>query len=174
MENQIEKFDPSKLMDGVRDRIKATFVSLIPDDAWNSMVEKELYVFTTGKIIQHHDYSHRDENGEYVYKDWEERVPYNAGGYLDGNKDTSPLCQMIRDELREKFKEDLQKYLHGEEYQSAFEHYGAPAISKAVEEILVKNTDTVFQHFMATMMQQAFISMRESIRTQIATGFNSY
>ena len=45
MENQIEKFDPSKLMDGVKDRIKATFVSLIPDDAWNSMVEKELYVF---------------------------------------------------------------------------------------------------------------------------------
>ena len=31
MDNQVEKFDPSKLMDGVKDIIKATFVSLIPD-----------------------------------------------------------------------------------------------------------------------------------------------
>ena len=46
----IEKFDPSKLMDGVKDRIKSTFVSLIPDDAWEKMVEKEIYVFTTGRI----------------------------------------------------------------------------------------------------------------------------
>lgn len=182
MENQIEKFDPSKLMDGVRDRIKATFVSLIPDDAWNSMVEKELYVFTTGKILQHHEYQGTDSNGNAYYRDWEERIPYdqkpitdNYGNVAKGAGDNiSPLQKMIRDELREKFKEDLQKYLHGEEYQSAFDHYGAPAISKAVEEILVKNTDTVFQHFMATMMQQAFISMRESIRTQIASGFNSY
>lgn len=69
MENQIEKFDPSKLMDGVKDRIKATFVSLIPDDAWNSMVEKELYVFTTGKIIPHHEYQGTDSEGHAFYRD---------------------------------------------------------------------------------------------------------
>lgn len=34
MENQVEKFDPSRLMEGVKDRIKATFVSLIPDTEW--------------------------------------------------------------------------------------------------------------------------------------------
>lgn len=38
---QIEKFDPSKLMDGVKDRIKATFVSLIPDEQWEQMVYAE-------------------------------------------------------------------------------------------------------------------------------------
>ena len=47
---RIEKFDPSKLMDGVKDRIKSTFVSLIPDDAWEKMVEKEIYIFMTGRI----------------------------------------------------------------------------------------------------------------------------
>lgn len=36
---EIEKFDPSKMMDGVKDRIKATFVSLIPDDAWEGMIK---------------------------------------------------------------------------------------------------------------------------------------
>lgn len=39
--NQVEKFDPSKLMDGVKDRIKATFVSLIPDEQWEQMVDVE-------------------------------------------------------------------------------------------------------------------------------------
>jgi len=45
METLPEKFDPSKLMDGVRDRIKATFVSLIPDDQWEVMVKKEIDAF---------------------------------------------------------------------------------------------------------------------------------
>lgn len=37
MENQVEKFDPSTLMQGVKDRIKATFTSLIPDEQWEQM-----------------------------------------------------------------------------------------------------------------------------------------
>ena len=36
---QVEKFDPSTLMQGVKDRIKATFVSLIPDAQWEQMVK---------------------------------------------------------------------------------------------------------------------------------------
>ena len=45
MANEIEKFDPSKLMDGVRDRIKATFVSLIPEDHWEKLVQAEIDKF---------------------------------------------------------------------------------------------------------------------------------
>jgi len=44
MEN-IEKFDPSQLMQGVKDRIKATFVSLIPDEQWEGMVQTEIDSF---------------------------------------------------------------------------------------------------------------------------------
>lgn len=45
MDNQIEKFDPSTLMQGVKDRIKSTFVSLIPDGQWDTMVQKEIDEF---------------------------------------------------------------------------------------------------------------------------------
>ena len=45
MDNTVEKFDPSTLMQGVKDRIKSTFVSLIPDDQWDSMVQKEIDAF---------------------------------------------------------------------------------------------------------------------------------
>lgn len=43
--NNVEKFDPSTLMQGVKDRIKATFVSLIPDGQWENMVQKEIDAF---------------------------------------------------------------------------------------------------------------------------------
>ena len=117
MENQIEKFDPSKLMDGVRDRIKATFVSLIPDEMWNAMVEKEIYVFTTGRIEQHHDYVRTKGDGTPVYSDWEERIPYedvdvkDQWGNVKKKAEISPLRQMIRDALREKFCKDLSRWL---------------------------------------------------------------
>jgi hypothetical protein len=45
MVQEIEKFDPSTLMQGVKDRIKATFMSLIPDDKWGEMVDAEIKKF---------------------------------------------------------------------------------------------------------------------------------
>lgn len=42
---EIEKFDPSTLMQGVKDRIKATFVSLIPEEKWEELCNKEIEEF---------------------------------------------------------------------------------------------------------------------------------
>lgn len=169
MGNEIEKFDPSKLMDGVKDRIKSTFVSLIPDEMWNTMVEKEIYIFTTGKIIPHHDYDY----GTKTYNDWEERVPYsdvdikNEWGSVTQKAECSPLRQMIRDQLREKFQSDLKNYLNGKEYQAVYDQYGTVQVGKAIEEILIKNTDTIFKNFMASVMQKAFDQMRYDIGQHI-------
>ena len=52
MSNEIEKFDPSKLMDGVRDRIKSTFVSLIPDAQWEQLVQSQIDKFFTVDLEQ--------------------------------------------------------------------------------------------------------------------------
>lgn len=43
---QVQKFDPATLMQGVKDRIKATFVSLIPEEQWEEMVKKEVDKFS--------------------------------------------------------------------------------------------------------------------------------
>lgn len=174
MANEIEKFDPSKLMDGVKDRIKATFVSLIPDELWDSMVEKEVYVFTTGRIKMHHDYV-GTVDGEAKYNDWEERIPYSQKPITDnwGNvkpgagDDISPLQKMIRELLMEKFKKDLVEYLSSEQYATVWTGYGLPEVSKAVEEILVKNADTVFLNVIAGMMQSAFDFMKSNIMSSL-------
>ena len=43
--SDLQKFDPSQLMQGVKDRVKATFVSLIPDEQWEGMIQKEVDEF---------------------------------------------------------------------------------------------------------------------------------
>lgn len=183
MENQIEKFDPSKLMDGVKDRIKATFVSLIPDDAWNSMVEKELYIFTTGKIVTHHEYKGADSEGKGIYFDWDERIPYDqkpiADSYgrivKDAGDNISPLQRMIRKMLEEKFRADLQLYLESEEYQGLWTGHGLPEVSKAIEEILVKNSSTIFQNVIAGMLQSGFDFMKNNILNSLqGNGYHQY
>ena len=173
-ENQIEKFDPSKLMDGVKDRIKATFVSLIPDDAWSGMVERELYIFTTGKIIPHHEYMGADSEGHAMYSDWEERKPYTNQPLVDEygritgkGDDISPLQKMIRDMLDEKFRTDLKAYMESEEYQGIWTSCGLPEVSKTIEEIIVKNSGIIFQNIIAGMMQSGFDFMKNNIMNSL-------
>lgn len=173
MANEIEKFDPSKLMDGVKDRIKATFVSLIPDDAWEKMVEKEIYYFTEGRI----KIDRRYVDGE--YRDIEVREPYKQSGFVGMDKtsgeDISPLQQMIRDELREKFKQNLVDFLNSEEYSGYWTAYGQPQVSKAVKEILVKNAESVFVNFMGGMMQMAVDGVRSRILSDLQqNGYRPY
>lgn len=160
MDNNIEKFDPSQLMEGVKDRIKATFVSMIPDDVWNQMVEREIYIFTEGRIKQEYDYSTKQ------YK--EVRVPYQGDIEKDqwGNKkpdDISPLQEMIRQGLRDKFKEDIDKYLKSSEYQAVWDQYGMMTVSKAIEEIIVKNSGIILQNALGELMQRGFENLRASI-----------
>ena len=179
MEDQVEKFDPSKLMEGVKDRIKATFVSLIPDDAWNNMVEKELYIFTTGKIIPHHEYKGADENGNPIYLDWEERKPYTQEHIKDsynqpGYDDISPLQKMIRNMLEKRFHEDLEKYLNSEEYQGLWNEHGEREASAAIKEIMVKNASTIFQNMLAGFMQTGFDIMKSNIQNTIGNGYRPY
>jgi len=40
--NEIKAFDPNEAMKSVKEKIKDSFVSLIPDDQWNTMVKKEV------------------------------------------------------------------------------------------------------------------------------------
>lgn len=172
--NQLQKFDPSKLMDGVRDRIKATFVSLIPDDAWDSMVEKEIYIFTQGHINVNHetDWKTTTPDGRHPIISTETRVPYSQKPLRDqwnretGKDDISPLQEMIREELRKKFRDDLLKYLNSDKYQAFFDSEGMTKVSEAIEDIVVKNSGTIFQNIIAQFIQAGFNEMRRQISYQ--------
>ena len=92
-ENQVEKFDPSQLMEGVKSRIKSTFVSLIPDTQWEEMCKSEMDKFF--KVQYKKDYNGRDTT---------ERIP-------------SEFEKIVTDLMREKCKEYLKELLAKPEYK---------------------------------------------------------
>jgi len=47
---EIKKFNPEDSLNSVKDRIKDVFVSLIPDEQWNAMIE-EFMNKNSGKIL---------------------------------------------------------------------------------------------------------------------------
>ena len=168
----IEKFDPSRLMEGVKERIKSTFVSLIPEDAWAKMVEKEIYVFTTGRIELKSkcNYDKKDEHGNYVYDYWEERTPYTGREVKDnwGTKqydDISPLQKMIRDALHEKFHSDLVAYLDSDDYKTFFDEHGNERIKKTLEDMIVRNAGAIFVNIISGMMQRGIEQMKCQIES---------
>ena len=59
-EKAVEKFDPATIMQSVKDKIKATFVSLIPDVQWEQMVKSEV------------DYLFKKKDGNYYSRQYSE------------------------------------------------------------------------------------------------------
>ena len=130
MTNEIEKFDPSTLMEGVRNRIKATFVSLIPDAQWEQMVNTEIEKFFK------------------VEDRWES----------DNRTSKSPFTKIVREELdalaRTKCKDMLEKYT------SAAWSGNEPVLNAELKKLLEENAQTIFVEMFRGMFQSAVNDMR--------------
>lgn len=84
MTNDVQKFDPARLMDGVRDRIKATFVALIPDEQWDTLVQQQVEAFFKMEVQE--GYSKKYTQFQYV------------------------CSEILRDMTKDKIKEFLNTY----------------------------------------------------------------
>ena len=134
MENQVEKFDPSKLMDGVRDRIKATFVSLIPDDQWEIMVKKEV-----------------DKFFKEINTSYNQRI------------ETTDFARLVNEVVVTECRQRLKEYLSTHEFNSVWQTNGIPTTSEKVKEILVENSGLVFANMIGGMMSQMLTDFRNNI-----------
>lgn len=120
MSNEIEKFDPSTLMQGVKDRIKATFVSLIPDDQWDQMVKKEVDDFFRESNSGYDNRRYTSEFKIVVWKVLEEEAKIKIKGVLanpefqttyNGNK--QELSKTIQDAIVAKAPEIFMQAIQG-------------------------------------------------------------
>ena len=111
MSGEVERFDPSKLTEGIKDRIKATFVALIPDEQWEKMINEEIGNYFKAK---------------------------DRGGYTRDN--ISDFGLLVRQMLSEDAKARLAKHLSSHEYQITWGENGVPIISKAIEELIINNS----------------------------------
>ncbi len=133
METELEKFDPSKLMDGVKDRIKATFVSLIPDAQWEQLCDTEMKKF--------------------FEPTW--------SGYNNKDKNPSQFETIVKDLMKEHCQAYIKEILAKPEYsvKSVWESSSFSVNGGGMKATLSDHLDTMIKEKMPEMMQAMFASI---------------
>lgn len=135
-ESNVEKFDPAQLMQGVKDRIKATFVSLIPDEQWEQMVKSEVDLFFKPRETGY-------QNRQYA----------------------SDFQILVRDMLNKDAESRLKEYLKSKEFDVTWMEYGRPVASEAVRAMVIDNAGAILASFysgmFATYLQQFTNNLRQ-------------
>lgn len=137
MDNQIEKFDPSTLMQGVKDRIKSTFVSLIPDDKWDQLVKAEIDIFFN---------KDKNENG--------------SGA---GNIKVSSFSILVMQQLEIECKKRLKEYLDSVDFNLTYDQYGQKVTSETVKKMMIDNAGEIMINMFSGMFSQQLHHFRSSI-----------
>lgn len=141
--NEVEKFDPSKMMDGVKDRIKATFASLIPDTAWDQMVKT---------VID--DYFHKKQEGDYR------------------RQNTSKFEDLVKVMLEAEAKERISLYLKSEGFTVDYWNmYGQPQVSETTKKLLVENAGAAFVSLMQGTFQSMLQMYDQQLRSTLNRGY---
>lgn len=157
MGNEVEKFDPATLMQGVKDRIKATFISLIPDDEWDRMVNSEIDKFfepTKMKISS----AGRQSSG-YGYGNTRDKFESDTIIELE----MSPFQQIIWDMCAEKAREKLKAKLETEYFENQWE-LKEETINEKLKQVMVEATPLVMHKMFEKMTLSAASIAREMLR----------
>lgn len=140
MAEEIQKFDPSTLMQGVRDRIKATFVSLIPDDQWDKMVENEMQSFFRSKTDQ-----------------W-------------NNRRDSEFKTVLDSELARRSREAVSKILDSEDFMVTYSGTNRTLVSDYIRKEIIANAPELFARTLEMTIVHAVENMKYKIKEEIRTG----
>ena len=134
METELEKFDVNQAMQSVKEKIKDAFVSLIPDERWNEMVEKEI-----NSYFRYRDagYGHRGQTSSF----------------------TEDVHQVLTQEVQQRVKEYLQS-----NFQTTWTDNGIPICDKKVEEIITQNAGTFLSSLIGVEITHALRSAGYNIK----------
>lgn len=132
-------YDATKLMDAVRDRIKAEFVGLIPEDTWRQMVKAEVDRF---------------------FKDGD---VYSYGYGNDRKALPSQFQSVVWEALKEDTKLRVKAFLESPEWEGEWDGQGGRKAGEAVKKIVVEKSGEIVSSMLANAMQQAIEAMRSRI-----------
>jgi FKBP-type peptidyl-prolyl cis-trans isomerase (trigger factor) len=126
MENQeIKKFDANEALKSVKEKIKDSFVSLIPDEQWNEMVKKEV---------------------DSYFKETKEG--YGERGY------SSSFTKDVHSILSQEVKERVKQYLI-ENFNTVWINNGVPVCNQKVEQIITNNAGKILSDMIGGTIQLA-------------------
>src|SRR6478609_7514861 len=138
--SEIQKFDPSTLMQGVRDRIKATFVSLIPDEQWNQMVETEMKSFFTTSVDR-----------------W-------------GNGTKAQFKEVLDTELARRSRETINALLDKDDFMTTYSGSGPELVTDYIRKELVANAPELFARTLERTIASVVEQMKYNIKDEIRRG----
>ena len=124
------------LQDRVTERIRATFVDLVPEDQWRALVAKAVA-----------DY-------------FEDRKPAHA--FAGAVPSPTPFKQLVHAELTEFFRTRLRDYLHGDEF---FSEWGARGMtpSDGAKRIIRECIPDVVEALLAGAVQRVIEAARSGL-----------
>lgn len=134
--NQVAAFDPNTLRDKITDRIKNSFVELVPEEAWQKMVQGVIDEMLTPK-------SH---------------------GY-NNEKRPSEMQQMIRDEITKRMKETIAKTLDQPEYQAVWDdRSGRQSAGPLVQEIIKQCAPDLVKVMFSDLVGSLVVKIHNELR----------
>lgn len=134
---EITKFDPNKLVDRVRERVRGTIADLIPEDAWTAMVKKEIDLFLKETTREAYNFNRNHE-----------RIP-------------SGLATAVHDVLEEETKKRVKAILDSPEWGANWMVEGQ--VSNAVKDLVVKHAPEIVQSLLGNAVQQFVQNMRNGM-----------
>ncbi len=129
----IEPFDPSKLRETISERIRLSFLNLIPDSAWAGLVDKEINSFFEDK---------RDSWGKI--------------------ESPSPFKKLIRTELEAMATKAIKAELEKPEYNGIWQE-NTEGPSEAVKKIIADNMDRILNAAFGSSIQMAVQTLRNNL-----------
>ncbi len=125
MAEEIKKFDPNAAMASVKEKIKDSFVSLIPDEQWNDMVKKEIDSYFA---MKEEGYGERGRSSSF----------------------TKEVHSCLQDEVRSRVKDYLLQ-----NFNSVWSNNGIPVCNEKIEEFITANAGKVLSDMIGGMMSMA-------------------
>ena len=134
MGNDVVKFDATEALKSVKEKIKDAFVSLIPDEQWNSMVKAEIDKY-------------------FVQKD---------EGYGERGR-SSDFAKDVHSVLSEEVKFRVKQYLT-DNFNSVWNSNGVPVCDDKVNEFIEQNAGKVLQNMIGDMFRMALSNTGYNLR----------
>lgn len=125
MSNEVTKFDATEALKSVKEKIKDSFVSLIPDEQWNEMVKKEVDTYFQ---VKDEGYGERGRSSNF----------------------TREVHTCLQEEVRVRVKEYLQ-----ENFNNVWNENGVPVCNAKIEEMITKNAGKILSDMIGGSIQMA-------------------
>ena len=134
MNESVKPFDANDALKSVKDRMKDSFVTLIPDEQWEQMIKKEIDSYFQAESIDSY-------NRKYISK----------------------FSEDVHVLLQQEAQGRVKKYMN-ENFQAAWDCRGNEICGKIVKEIILNNSGELLKNMIGGIIHNAFASAGYQIR----------